>query len=274
LISQADSLIKPLIIDESFLFIVMYTDALDKVLSMEGIRPRKRYRFNALVFYITVYIWYYLEFNTSNTCATLAKMLIDKILNEQTINSASQAVIDEIKRTYDDKFASKYTEREDLTLVVRVFNENIKSRLIDIENQIKASKSPNVESDEVKFLVNSNDFEDPYDSLQSTYDYSLTNTNITATNMSNEQTHSSINSEGSNSDSKRKGRNSEIEAHLDENGKVIPYLKLDELTSLLELSQNKHIIDEFEAELIRLSEASTSIQSSKDDQEFDKTTRI
>lgn len=48
-----------------------------------------------------------------------------------------------MKRAYDDKQMSTYNERDDFTLIVRVFDPNIKNKLIAIENQnFKRSQLP------------------------------------------------------------------------------------------------------------------------------------
>ena len=65
----------------------------------------------------------------------ICKTLIEKIKTEATLDSAAQAVVDEIKRDYDN--ACKPGEldlREDLTLLVRIFDKNLKNDLILTES--------------------------------------------------------------------------------------------------------------------------------------------
>jgi hypothetical protein len=57
-------------------------------------------------------------------------MLLEKIKTEVTLNSAAQAVVDEIKRDFDDSCkAGQLDLREDLTLIVRVFHKDLKGIL-------------------------------------------------------------------------------------------------------------------------------------------------
>ena len=58
-------------IDDSVLFMVMYTDGLAKVIEQ-------------------------IDLKGENTDAKLAKVVIEKIINEQSLNSAAQAVLDEV----------------------------------------------------------------------------------------------------------------------------------------------------------------------------------
>jgi hypothetical protein len=63
----------------------------------------------------------------------LADEVLAEIMRESTLNSAAQSVIDKIKRDFDDVCSSGYqTElfREDLTLIVRVFDENLRDKLL------------------------------------------------------------------------------------------------------------------------------------------------
>ncbi len=48
-----------------------------------------------------------------------------------------------IRRKYDDKFQNIYSEREDLTLIVRALDENLKTKIIDMENCWKNLPSTN-----------------------------------------------------------------------------------------------------------------------------------
>ena len=94
-------------------------------------------------------------------------MLIGKIISEQTLNSAAQSALDEIKRAYDDKYVNTDYEREDLTLIVRVFDTNIKNRLIQIENY--ADQMSSTTSESVRFIETSPDVLDTIDSTETTY---------------------------------------------------------------------------------------------------------
>ena len=97
LICEAENPENTLRIDNSFLFLAMYSDGFAKALEKTHLK-------------------------SENTCATIARMLIQKIISEQTLNSAAQSVLDEVKRAFDDKFVNSHSEREDFTLAVRVFD--------------------------------------------------------------------------------------------------------------------------------------------------------
>jgi hypothetical protein len=112
IIAQPDFPPGSLLVDENYLFMGIYTDSVQKAI-LET------------------------DSNVTNTDVRIAEMLMNKIISEQTLNSASQSVLDEIKRSYDDKFISSYMERDDFTLVLRSFDVNLKSRLKQIQNQIK-----------------------------------------------------------------------------------------------------------------------------------------
>ena len=86
--------------------------------------------------------------------------------------SAAQSVLDEVKRSYDDKFISKYSERDDLTLVVRSFDLNIKNRLLNFQTQVKNE----IESTQMNSTMNStlnstiNSYDDDTDEQGNTID--------------------------------------------------------------------------------------------------------
>jgi hypothetical protein len=64
----------------------------------------------------------------------LTYQLIGEIMRESTLNSAAQSVIDKIKRDYDDVCTSGFgldLFREDLTLIVRVLNENLREQIVN-----------------------------------------------------------------------------------------------------------------------------------------------
>jgi hypothetical protein len=68
--------------------------------------------------------------DSSNVEEKIAQMLLEKIKTEASLNSAAQSVVDEIKRAYDDSCKpGQLALREDLTLIVRVFDENLKDEL-------------------------------------------------------------------------------------------------------------------------------------------------
>lgn len=174
--------------------------------------------------------------NDENKNSVIAKMLINKIKSEQTLNSATQSVLDEVKRTYDDKFSSSYYEREDLTLIVRVFDENLKKKLISIDNCSSSSNNNstfNLSTNDTD--LNTNDDSSNYDTMIDTNKHS---NDFTLTDSINENDDESLDQRESDEQYKW------IESHLDTNGDVIPYLNMDEFENLLNLPENKQIIDD------------------------------
>lgn len=204
LLCQAQHLSEPIIIDESFLFLVMYSDGLSKVLEAIYSDSDKD------------------ENIQENINSIIAKKLISKIKSEQTLNSAAQSVLDEIKRAYDDKFVSTYNEREDLTLVVRVFDTNIKKKLDSIEN------------------CGINGF---YETLVGSNQE--TNISTIIHSLNEDESENSLPTEQNESDQLVKSR-------LDENDHVIPYINMDELQNILNLPENKPAIDELCSQLMSL----------------------
>jgi hypothetical protein len=166
-------------------------------------------------------------------------MLISKIKTEQTLNSATQSVLDEIKRTYDDKFSSSYYEREDLTLIVRVFDENLKKKLISIDSFTSLPNSVSTNNTD----LNTNDDSSNYDTMINTKDQSNV---FTLTDSVNENDDESLDLRESDDQYKW------IESHLDANGDVKPFISMDELENLLNLPENKQIIDDICKQLIAL----------------------
>ena len=227
IINHPNHLDQEIIIDDSFLFMAMYSDGLSKVLKMTDVK-------------------------IEDHCSTIAKMLIGKIISEQTLKSAAQSVLDEIKRAYDDKLTNVESEREDLTLIVRVFDTNIKNRLIAIENHINQQINNNTNhtsGEDVRFieqpstdLDDINTLDDTYDSSQYTNESSsLTIPNSLMTSLDEKE--------------QAKRSNKAIESHLDKDGNVIPYINLQELDALLSDEQSKKNIDEFCAKLMALNTA-------------------
>ena len=146
-----------------------------------------------------------------------------------------------IKRAYDDKFVNTDCKREDITLIVRVFDQNIKNRLITIENKSAV--------DEVSFIETPSkildSFDETYDSLLTTetYDSLTMSTSLNATSLSRDQ---------QDSREQNKRQNKPIESLLDKDEKVIPYVNFKELENLLESQEDKMKIEDFCAQLISL----------------------
>lgn len=147
ILAKPDHPIKSILIDDSYLFVGIYSDAVGKAIL--EIDPR-----------------------IDNVNIKITDMLINKIISEQTLNSAAQSVLDEVKRSYDDKFISKYSERDDLTLVVRSFDSNIKNRLLTFQNQVKNE----IETTQINSTINStiestiNSYDDETDEQENTID--------------------------------------------------------------------------------------------------------
>lgn len=209
-----------ILIDDSSLFMVMYSDALVKVIEDADLKGNVKVN------------------------VKIVKLLIDKILSEQTLNSAAQSFLDEIKRAYDDKFASEFTEREDLTLIIRVFDSNIKARLSAIKmNQTKETRGSLetrrsiFESTLHKTESNSNEANEASDS-EDGYFRTIT-TRLSDTSYDSESVR------------ELNMGISEIDKKLDEKGCVISYINLEkEFESLLNGNQNA--FKEFEDELLAL----------------------
>ena len=87
-------------------------------------------------------------------------MLISRIIQEPTLNSAAQSVLDEIKRHHDDICTNKDSEREDLILAVRIFDENIKQRLMILDRPLHGTSSQVSIDSNVIFQPNDSDDSD------------------------------------------------------------------------------------------------------------------
>ena len=91
---------------------VMYSDALGKAIEKTG-------------------------FTSDLVDEKIAGLLIEKIKTERSLSSAAQSVVDEIKRDYDNACISgEVALREDLTLIVRVFRNDLKKELVDEDYSI------------------------------------------------------------------------------------------------------------------------------------------
>jgi TAK1-binding protein 1 len=71
----------------------------------------------------------------------LLELVINKIAQEKSLNCAVQAVIDEIRRQFDDKFVDSTELRDDMTLLVRIFDEfdNLQARLLNKQQTAEQS---------------------------------------------------------------------------------------------------------------------------------------
>lgn len=146
-----------------------------------------------------------------------------------------------MKRAYDDKFASRYRERGDLTLIIRIFDSNIKNRLLNIEKLVERnSRSTNnfnsslFRSTLCETIIDIDNIEDEID------DNFLSTTRIT------DQDDVSVTSEHV------KNKNSILDL-INENNCVIPYINLEiEFDKLMLDEENGHVFDEFEQQLTQL----------------------
>jgi hypothetical protein len=162
---------------------------------------------------------------------------------EQTLNSAAQSVLDEIKRVFDDKFVSTYYEREDLTLIVRVFDPSFKKKLLTVESY----------SSMMSHHLSSNNISEPLKPSESTYNTMIASSgqqSYISSTMSDtlREDEASLCTEQPDDEAE-----DEISSKLDPNGHVMSYINMDELNSVLSLSENKPIIDELCAQLRALS---------------------
>lgn len=224
LICDAQHLSQPILLDESFLFMVMYSDGLSKVLN-------------------DIY-----SDSEENPNSIIARMLISKMTSEQTLNSAAQSVLDEIKRKCDDRFAADYYEREDLTLIVRAFDSDFKAKLEQIENYSNVMKYTESHQSSMNKSSISGDSvlmnDSPEASIESSKFDSLS---INGTNLV------SIESNETEID--------ENESRLDENGYVKPYIDMEQLQEILSLPEHKKAIDELCSRLEPEAKKATSSSS-------------
>ena len=206
--SMPDHPSKSLIIDDSYLFMCIYSDAIG-----QAIRET--------------------DPDTSNIDIKITEKLINKIINEQTLNSAAQSVLDEIKRSYDDKFITSYSERGDFTLLVRAFDPSLKNRLIQIKNH---EDYPVLFTD---YTANTNSTND-----------NTVNSNMTGTNVSDDNNLPSL----------PDPMIEKIAALIDEEGKVKPYVDVDLLNSLIESDEQfKQLTKELKA--LEFDSESTEIET-------------
>lgn len=185
-------------IDEEYLFLVMYSEELAKAVEAIGL-------------------------SSDLVNEKIAEMLVEKLKSEATLNSAAQSVVDEIKRQCDDSYRPGEVKlRDDITLIVRVFNEDIKQILIE--------KS----------------------ALHDSY-YHLDNTNqslISTINSSNENTNTSLVS--TNEEQKQK-----IDL-FDQNGHIKAYVDFAELHNIISNdSEIRAVFQQFEKELEELAKIET-----------------
>ena len=153
---------------------------------------------------------------------------------------------------------SSYNERDDFTLVVRVFDLNIKNKLTAIENHSNHTKplattpTGSGNGGSVDFIEETFDYDlcdendEERDSLEQTLDSnysSLISTSITRTN-----------SETRKSTAVDKTKREDLPASLlfDQNGRVIPYVKFDQLEKLLESNECKDLFETFANDLVDL----------------------
>lgn len=145
---------------------------------------------------------------------------------------------------------STYNERDDFTLIVRVFDDiqNVKNKLVAIENHMKPSQSTttlnstmngndnrratfieedegNFSSEEERTRRNSRD-----STLESTYS-SLISTSISHRQNSSEEM------ETNRSADKTKREDLPLESLVDENGRVVPYVELNKLDDIINSSR-------------------------------------
>jgi hypothetical protein len=188
--------------------------------------------------------------------AIIANMLMQKIKSEPSLNSAAQSVLDEVKRTHDDKFHSKDFEREDFTLAVRVFDSDIKTKLKEIDNMTNTKRGQSKNYDTVKNGApkrsqssSSNQFQfvetlelNPGDDDEQEEDDEESNDSIRTT------TATSVLDQGvtlSRTRNSVKRSDCPVNDLIDENGLVKPYVNLKELNNILESEENKDLINEF-----------------------------
>lgn len=202
-------------IDETFLFMVMYPDGLAKAIEETDLKGE-------------------------NTDAKIARCLIEKILNEQTLNSAAQSVLDEIKRTYDDKYRSAYSEREDLTLIVRAFDPNIKARLTNLDSK-SAHKRTGKRNSNSKFESTLNNYQEPIETSDIDEEEYVSNSRLSSMVLTD------------NDRASMRDRKKSINEVIDKNGCVIPYINLKkEFDKLFSSGCDANVFEEFENELINL----------------------
>lgn len=143
---------------------------------------------------------------------------------------------------------SNYNERDDFTLVVRVFDLNIKNKLTAIENHSNHAKpmATTPTSGGVAFIEENFDYDlceedEERDSLDQTLNSnysSLISTSITGTNLETRK-----------SADKTKREDLPNDQLFDQNGRVIPYIKFEELEKILQSNEHKSLFEKFTNEL-------------------------
>lgn len=135
-------------------------------------------------------------------------------------------------------------------MIVRSFSKDIKLKLTELENQLnrnERSNSTSTAASQQQFVPSS---------IEETYERycTLTNeTNLTGTfGKTNELTTTNLDNTSTPSVSSQKSEEDQVESKLDEEGHVKPYLRLDELDSLLNDIENRREIDSLCNELGRL----------------------
>lgn len=196
----------PEIIDDSSLCMIIYSDGLAQVMNQINLDDEDR-------------------------DGQIAQRVMEKIIDNQTLNSAAQSVVDEIKREFDDKNDSEYSEREDMTLILRVFHPNIKSKLQDVERK-------------------TNTVED----VEASITFTSTLSEVTC-EKEDKPLRSSLKriETGSIKENRVSTITTTSEPQFDEAGNVISYIDLKrEFDNLLKNESNKDILQEFENEFDKL----------------------
>lgn len=185
----------------------------------------------------------------------------------------------QIKRAYDDKTMSVYHERDDFTLMVRVFDLDIKDKLADIEQRLNptattptsASHTPTMNR-RVTFIEaeqqsDNDDYDDDDDEDYDDDGYGSNQMNRQQQqqrrrrrNSSDQSLDSSLvlkslngtKSETARSAEKTKREDLPVESLLDSSGNVLPYLDLERLDKMLNTDENRDHFDDFFEKLASL----------------------
>ena len=151
---------------------------------------------------------------------------------------------------------NQYWERDDLSLIVRSFDPNIKARLIGIQNQnmensLKTMKAQKKRQDSKKFNFEStlNDLQETVKNIEidQTHESSLRKVSTILTNSDSEYDAQTV-----------EERSNFIAKNIDENGLAIAYIDLEKEFYQIIREQGENPFEDFEKEL-KLMENNTKL---------------
>jgi hypothetical protein len=190
--------------------------------------------------------------NIRNPFETIAQLAISMIINEESLDVTAQSMLDKIKREYDSENNDIYNERDDMTLILRFFDNNLKANLLNQHqnSNLQTMMVPTDESDDSsgsdsksdddiddEGTIN-NDTEE--DDFRYSSGVSLSDSVRSKRLIKNRQ--NSINSQSS----------FYVKTKIDENDQVKPYVDFTKLE--IAIAENEDIFDELGRKLMNLTE--------------------